>query len=311
MSNVVEELETLVDFVRWATTQFNQSTLYFGHGTDNALDEAIALVSQSLHLPRFVPENLWQAKLTCQERRLLLERIQKRIQQRTPLPYITEQAWFADLSFYVDKRVLIPRSPIAELIANDFAPWIDMDSVNRALDLGTGSACIAIAIAYHFGVEVDAVDISQDALIVAKKNIMQHQLENWVHPVHSDLFSSLSGLHYDLIVANPPYVDAYEIETMPPEYHHEPLSALEAGKDGLFFVKQILRDAGQYLTEQGILIVEVGASMPAVIEQYPDVPFTWLEFEHGGDGIFLLSGEQVQEFHAIFEEVASHQLGTL
>lgn len=311
MSNIIEELETLVDFVRWATTQFNQSKLYFGHGTDNALDEAVALVSQSLYLPRFVPENLWQAKLTCQERRLLLERIEKRIQQRIPLPYLTEQSWFADLSFYVDPRVLIPRSPIAELIANDFSPWVDMGCVQRALDLGTGSGCIAIAIAYHFEIEVDAVDISQDALAVAKKNIAQHELESWVHPVQSDLFSNLTGLHYDLIVANPPYVDAYEIATMPPEYHHEPISALEAGKDGLFFVKQILRDAIHYLTEDGVLIVEVGASMPAMIEQYPDVPFTWLEFEHGGDGIFLLSAEQLQQYQAIFEEVASHQLGTV
>lgn len=311
MSNIIEELETLVDFVRWATTQFNQNNIYFGHGTDNALDEAVALVSQSLHLPRYLPDNLWQAKLTCQEKRLLLERIQQRIQQRMPLPYLTEQAWFAELSFYVDKRVLIPRSPIAELIANDFAPWIDIHTVNRALDLGTGSACIAIAIAHYLDIEVDAVDISNDALTVAKKNIAQHQLENWVHAVQSDLFSNLSGLHYDLIVANPPYVDAHEIEMMPPEYHHEPLSALEAGKDGLFFVKQILRDAVNHLTPEGILIVEVGASEPAVIEQYPEVPFTWLEFENGGDGIFLLSGEQVQEYHAIFEEVASHQLGTL
>jgi ribosomal protein L3 glutamine methyltransferase len=186
-----------------------------------------------------------------------------------------------------------------------------MNNVNRVLDLGTGSGCIAIAIAYHFGVEVDAVDISEEALTVAKKNIAQHHLEHQVHAVHSDLFSNLSGLHYDLIVANPPYVDAHEIEIMPSEYHHEPLSALEAGKDGLYFVKQILRDAINHLTPKGILIVEVGASEPAVIAQYPDVPFTWLEFERGGDGIFLLSAEQVQQYHAIFKEVASHQLGTL
>jgi ribosomal protein L3 glutamine methyltransferase len=312
MSNIIiEELDTLIDFVRWATTQFNQAKLYFGHGTDNALDEALALVTQTLHLPRYLPDSLLQAKLTCLERRLLLERIQKRIQQRIPLPYLTEKAWFAELEFYVDNRVLIPRSPIAELIANDFVPWLDMNSVNRVLDIGTGSGCIAIAIAHYFRVEVDAVDISNDALTVAKKNIAQHQLEHWVHAVNSDLFANLSGLHYDLIVTNPPYVDAQEIKMMPPEYHHEPLSALEAGKDGLLFVKQILRDAVKHLTEDGILIVEVGASAPAVIEQYPDVPFTWLEFENGGDGVFLLSAEQMQQYQATFEQVASHQLGSL
>ncbi len=311
MSNIIEELETLLDFVRWATSEFNQANIYFGHGTDNAVDEAIALITQSLHLPRYLPENLWQAKVTYQERRLLLERIQKRIEHRTPLPYLTEQAWFAELNFYVDKRVLIPRSPIGELILNNFTPWIDINRVNRALDLGTGSGCIAIAIAYYFGIEVDAVDISEEALAVAKKNVAQYQLVHQVHLVQSDLFKNLSGLHYDLIVANPPYVDAHEIETMPAEYHHEPLVALEAGKDGLFFVKQILCDAVHYLTKAGILIVEVGASQPAVIEQYPDVPFTWLEFKQGGEGVFLLSAEQIREYHDIFQQVASHQLGKL
>jgi ribosomal protein L3 glutamine methyltransferase len=301
MNNIIEELDSLIDFLRWTSSQFQQHKLYFGHGTDNALDEAIALITQSLYLPRRMPDHLWLARLTMQEKRLILQRIEKRIQQRVPLPYLTKQAWFAELEFYVDERVLIPRSPLAEIIEHNFEPWLDMNSVNRVLDLGTGSGCIAIAIGHYFGVEVDAVDISPDALEVAEQNIIKHKLEDLVHTVQSDLFKNLAGIHYDLIIANPPYVDALGMNNLPAEYRHEPSSALEAGKDGLFFVRKILAEAANYLTTDGILIVEVGASAEALIEQYNDVPFVWLEFANGGDGVFLLFGEQVRQYQALFQ----------
>ncbi len=298
MDHTIDELHTLADFVRWGASQFNKNDLYFGHGTDNGVDEAIALVLFALNLPHSLPETLWHSRLTYPEKNNIVELFQKRIQQRIPVAYLTNKAWFAGLDFYVDQRVLVPRSPIAELIQQSFTPWVDPEKIHRVLDLCTGSGCIAIAGAiFAFpNAEIDAVDISSEALEVTRQNIESYGLSEKVHAVHSDLFTNLHGIHYDLIVCNPPYVDEVALKNMPTEYHHEPQIGLEAGKDGLFFVRQILYEAVQHLNPSGILIVEVGASQAALEASYPNIPFTWLEFKHGGEGVFLLTAEQLQTY---------------
>ena len=302
MDHTVDELVTLGDFIRWGASQFNEAKIFFGHGTDNALDETIILVFHALHLPRNTPEILWHSRLTYKEKQTVLDILTQRIQQRIPAPYLTHEAWFAQFSFYVDPRVLIPRSPIGELITHHFEPWVDPRKVVRMLDLCTGCGCIAIAsalVAFPHA-EIDAVDISHQALEVAQQNIMNYGLENQVYTVYSDLFSNLTGMHYDLIVCNPPYVDAQELQNMPQEYHHEPILGLEGGHDGLFFVKRILREALSYLKEDGTLIVEVGLSQTTLMEQYPEVPFMWLEFERGGEGVFLFTAEQLRYYAEVF-----------
>jgi ribosomal protein L3 glutamine methyltransferase len=295
MENPIDELYTLGDFIRWGASQFNQAELFFGHGTDNALDEAVVLVSYALHLPPQLPDILWHTRLTYAEKQRVFEFFKRRVQERIPAPYLTHETWFANLRFHLDQRVLIPRSPIAELIEQQYEPWVDISQVKRMLDLCTGSGCIAVASAMLAlpDVEIDAVDISYDALDVAQQNINSYGLEHRVHTIYSNLFANLVGVHYDLIVCNPPYADADEIRAMPEEYHHEPIIGLEAGEDGLFFVKQILSEAAQYLTPQGVLIVEVGTSQACLTKQYPNIPFTWLEFQQGGEGVFLLTAEQL------------------
>jgi ribosomal protein L3 glutamine methyltransferase len=301
MDHTIDELNTLADFVRWGTSHFNEAQLFFGHGTDNALDEAILLVLHTLHLPHDFPHNLWNTQLTYSEKRAVFHLLQRRIQERVPAPYLTHEAWFSGLQFYVDARVLIPRSPLGELIERQFSPWIVADKTTRVLDLCTGSGCIAIATALALpDADVDAVDISLDALAVAEQNVENYGLSDRLHLIHSNLFSNLTDQHYDLIVSNPPYVDANELENMPPEYLHEPRLGLEAGEDGLLLAKQILREAVDYLTPTGVLIVEVGASQDALIDLYPEVPFTWLIFERGGEGVFLLTAEQLKEYAPIF-----------
>jgi len=302
MDHTIDELETLGDFIRWGVSQFNHAQLFFGHGTDNALDEAILLILHTLHLPRDTPEIFWPSRLTYKEKQEVFAVLQQRIELRMPAPYLTQEAWFAGLRFYVDQRVLIPRSPIAELIIQRFEPWLaDPNRVHRMLDLCTGSGCIAIASAMLAfpQAEVDAVDISFQALEVAQQNIENYGLEDRVYTVHSDLFANLAGMHYDLIVCNPPYADAEELQKMPKEYHYEPRIGLEGGSQGLFFVNQILSNAVDYLKEDGLLIVEVGASQAALVAQYPEVPFLWLEFERGGDGVFLLTAEQLKDYAAL------------
>ncbi|GIU10927.1 MULTISPECIES: 50S ribosomal protein L3 N(5)-glutamine methyltransferase [Shewanella] len=302
VDEAVNELRTIGDMLRWGVSRFNDANIYYGHGTDNAWDEAIALVFHALHLPEQLGQQVIHSNLTISEKHKIVELIIRRVRERLPVPYLTNKAMFAGLEFYVDERVLVPRSPIAELIANRFSPWLYNKQVNRVMDLCTGSGCIAIACAYEFeDAEVDALDISDDALEVAQINIETLGVMDRVFPMESDLFSAIpKGPQYDLIVSNPPYVDAEDIGDMPDEYHHEPEIGLASGRDGLDLTKRILANAADYLTEDGLLVVEVGNSMVHIIEQFPDVPFTWASFENGGDGVFILTRDQLVENESLF-----------
>lgn len=289
------ELTTIRDYIRYAASCFKEAGLYYGHGTDNAWDEAISLVLPSLHLPHHINATVLDAHLTKEEQIKLSELIDKRVTQRIPVPYLTHEAWFAGLSFYVDERVLIPRSPMAEIIENHFRPWSILEPVRQILDLCTGSGCIAIACAKMFPeAQIDASDISKDALAVAKINILRHEVDEQVHLFESNLFNSLPPKKYDVIISNPPYVSAEEMAVLPVEYLHEPSLGLSAGKEGLDFVMRILKDASIFLNSQGILVVEIGNTEVALIERFPQIPFTWIDFERGGGGVFLLTAEQLQ-----------------
>lgn len=286
------ELTTLNVVLQWAEQSFIAAELHYGHGTDNAWDEAVALALYVLKLPPDVDASVGERVLSSLERESYMQLVNRRISERIPVPYLTHEAWFAHQKFYVDERVIIPRSPMGELILNGFQPWLGNRSVHRILDLCTGSGCIAIAAAKVFeGAAIDAIDISKDALAVAHKNVLSHGCESRVNLIQSDLFSACTGKRYDIIIANPPYVDSTEMQNLPREYRWEPHLALAAGTDGLAIVKQILRDAPNYLTENGLLFVEVGNAEEALKSQYPDFPFTWLEFENGGQGVFLLYAE--------------------
>lgn len=297
IQQAVDDLRTAQDFWRWAASRFSEHDLFYGHGTVNAWDEAGALVMQSLELPHHYIEAIGPCRLTRSERQLIAERAAERINSRRPLPYITGKAYFCNLEFIVDERVLIPRSPIAELIQNRFQPWLGDREPARILDLCCGSACIAIACAQAFpDARIDASDISGDALDVAEQNVAAYQLEEQVALIQSDGLTELVGEQYDLIVCNPPYVDAEDFASVPPEYQHEPALALESGEDGLDFVRRLLNEAANFLTPGGLLICEVGNSMRHVMEQFPQVPFTWLEFEHSDDGVFLISREELRQY---------------
>ncbi len=296
---IINELNTLRDVLRWTTSQFNAAELFYGHGNADAFNDALQLILHSLHLPaNEFPELFADARLTLAEKQGIATLVERRITARVPVPYLTHEAWFAGMPFYVDERVLIPRSPFAELIQDQFMPWLtDPDSVMNILDLCTGGGCIAIACAEAFPeAHVDAIDISTDALTVANINIKKHDLMDQVHTIQSDLWSALSHQKYDLIISNPPYVGADEMVSLPPEYRHEPISALEADDNGLALVEQILLHAAEFLTPEGLLFVEVGNSDFAVMEKWPDIEFLWPDFEEGGHGVFLLSHDQCVAF---------------
>ncbi|XKM14130.1 50S ribosomal protein L3 N(5)-glutamine methyltransferase [Orbaceae bacterium ac157xtp] len=289
MEQIINQLHTIQDYIRFAASEFNRADIYYGHGTDNAIDEAKQLVLPTLNLPLTIPLEFYSANLTQNERILILENINARIENHIPTPYLTQRAWFCGHEFYVDERVLIPRSPMAELIQNQFTGIIDFEPRN-ILDLCTGSGCIGIACAYQYPeAEVDLADISQDALEVAEINVQAHQLQHRVMPIWSDLFDNLPDVQYDLIITNPPYVDEEDMSDLPQEFLVEPELALASGKDGLDIVKRILKESANHLTKFGVLICEVGNSMVALQEQYPNIPFKWITFKNGGDGVFVLT----------------------
>ena len=293
-------LRSVADFVRFGASRFNEAGLCFAHGTDDAVDEALALVLHALHLPARppLPAELFHARLTRGERREVRMLLRRRVEERVPAPYLTGEAWFAGLRFEVDQRVLVPRSPLAEFIEEGFQPWVDRDRVRRILDLGTGSGCIAVACAHAFpNARVDAVDASPGALEIARRNVALHDLEGRVRVIGSDLFGDLEpepdawpALWYDLIVSNPPYVPDEEMVGLPPEFRAEPALALAGGPDGLDVVGRIVEEAPAWLTTNGALVVEVGASpvVRAALESRFDLPFVWLDPERGGEGVFLL-----------------------
>ena len=299
---IANDLVTLRDLIRWGTSQFNAAELCFAQGMPTAIDEAVYLCLSALHLPPDFSVEYFDCVLTMEERLNVLNMFQQRIEQHKPASYITNEAWFAGLSFYVDERVLIPRSPIAELIHQQFTPWVEYEQVNTILDLCTGSACIAIACADTFeDAHVDASDISTDALAVAKMNRQNHGMEERVSLIESNLFESVTAKSYDIIVSNPPYVSEQEVSDLPAEFDFEPSAlALAAGPQGLDIVLPMLQQARDYLSEDGILVVEVGYSKPALEQALPNVPFYWIDFEYGGDGVFLLTAKQLEMYQDDF-----------
>ena len=286
---MTDELSTIIDFIRYGASRFAAAGLSFGHSHDNAMDEATHLVLHTLHMPHDLSPNYGQARLVAEEKRQILALIERRITERKPVAYLTGEAWFAGLAFKVDERVLVPRSPIAELIQNGFMPWLESRDVERALDLCTGSGCIGIAMASHNpNWSVDLVDISDAALALANENIQFQHVGDRVRAIKSDLFNAIEGEVYDLIVSNPPYVTEQEFAALPPEYGHEPSLGLTAGHDGLDFALRILAEAPAHLSEEGLLIVEVGESEHALTELLPKLPLTWIEFNVGAMGVFAV-----------------------
>ncbi|WP_274584629.1 50S ribosomal protein L3 N(5)-glutamine methyltransferase [Neisseria leonii] len=287
-------LHTLRDLLRFAVSRFHEAGLFFGHGSDNAHDEAAYLLLHALHLPPHTLEPYLDARLLPSEKAAALALIRRRVEERLPAAYLTRQAWQGDFDFYVDERVIVPRSFIYELLGDAVRPWIEHDElVHRALDLCTGSGCLAVQMAYHYpAARIDAVDLSLDALEVAAVNVERYGLADRINLIHTDLFEGLEDT-YDLIVSNPPYVDAESVAALPDEYLHEPELALGSGSDGLNATRRILARAAEYLNPHGVLLVEIGHNRDMLEAEYPDLPFTWLETS-GGDGfVFLLTREQL------------------
>lgn len=294
---------TVEQYIRKTAEKFAAAGLTFGHGTDSAIDEAAYLVFGALGFSHDDAEKHYAEYLGDAQRIRLDGLVRQRIEERVPVAYLVKQGWFAGLEFFVDERVLVPRSPFAELIHDRFAPWVVPGAVNRVLDLGTGSGCIAIACALAFpNAVVDAVDISPEALDVARINVARHGVDERVRLIQSDFFNGLPTGRYDLIVANPPYVDAQDMSDLADEYRHEPVLGLASGTDGLDSVKVILHDAPDFLEDAGMLFVEVGNSEFALQEQFPQVPFIWLEFEYGGSGVFAISAEELEKHRQAFAD---------
>ena len=284
------ELHTVRDWLRYAVSAFNEAGLTFGHGSSNAYDEAVYLILHTLHLPLDTLEPFLDARLTLQEKSVLMALLKRRVERKIPAAYLTHEAWLGEFKFYVDERVIVPRSFIAELLRERLFPWVDdADNTTAVLDLCTGSGCLAILAAHAFpNATVDAVDLSPEALQVAQRNVADYGLQDQITLIQSDLFAQLNGRQYDIIISNPPYVDAESVSALPPEYLHEPKLALGSGSDGLDATREILKQAAAHLTEHGILVVEIGHNRDVLEAAYPELPFTWLEVSAGDEYVFLL-----------------------
>lgn len=289
------ELVTVRDLLRFAVSRFTEAGLFFGHGSDNAWDEAVYLILHTLRLPLDRLDPFLDARLLEDEREAVLAVIRRRVEERLPAAYLTHEAWLGEHRFYVDERVIVPRSFIAELLDEQLAPWVDDPwSVGSALDLCTGSGCLAILAALAFPeATVDGVDLSADALAVARRNVADYGLDERVRLVRSDAFAQLAGRRYDVIISNPPYVNAESVATLPPEYLHEPEMALGSGDDGLDFTRIILREAKNHLNPGGVLVVEIGHNRDALEAAFPELPFTWLETSAGNEFVFLLREDEL------------------
>jgi ribosomal protein L3 glutamine methyltransferase len=290
MAQAYQTLQTIRDWIRYSVSRFEQSGVFFGHGTSNAYDESVWLVMSALHLPLDTLDNFIDAKVLPEEGKQLQHLIERRVTERVPTAYLLREAWLRGFKFYVDERVIVPRSFIAELLDNSLQPWVEYpELINSAADICTGSGCLGILLADAFpDAQIDVVDISPDAIDVANINIRQYQLEHQVHAIQSDMFSALQGKRYDLIISNPPYVDAEAMARLPEEYRNEPQLALGSGTDGLDHTHTLLREAGNYLNDDGLLVVEIGHNRDALLDAYPDTPFTWLEVDAGDQFVFLL-----------------------
>ena len=292
--------------MRWGSSEFLHNELNFGHGFVDAFDESRYLILHALALPYDCPDAYFDTVLTLPEREQVIDILQLRISSRRPAAYITRESWFCGLKFYVDERVLVPRSPIAELILNQFEPWANSSRVERILDLCTGSGCIAIASKYHFpAAEVCASDVSAEALEVAALNLAQHDLGDQVTLYESDLFDSIPAQSFDVIVSNPPYVDAEDMSALGDEFHYEPAIGLRAGNDGLLLVDRILARAGEFLSEHGVIFIELGNSQAALEARYDFLPMTWIEFEFGGSGVCAIQAQDLKQQQTAITAIAS------
>ena len=289
------ELRTVRDMMRFAVSRFTEAGLFFGHGSDNAWDESAYLLLHTLNLPLDRLEPFMDARLTSDERALVLKIIRRRISERLPAAYLTNEAWLGEHRFYVDRRVIVPRSHIAELLREQLTPWIDDPwAVQSTLDLCTGSGCLAILAALAFPEPtVDAIDISPDALAVARRNVGDYGLESRVNLIESDAFAAVPGKRYDVIISNPPYVNAESMANLPEEYLREPVLALASGEDGLDFTRILLREAGDHLNPGGLLVVEIGNNRDELEQAFPDTPFTWLDTAAGDGFVFMLRKEEL------------------
>jgi ribosomal protein L3 glutamine methyltransferase len=294
--SIPQELETVRDWLRWAVTRFGEAKLAFGHGTTNAYDEAVYLLLHALHLPLDRVEPFLDARLTAAERSQVAALFARRIDERVPAAYITGEAWLGEFRFHVDKRVIVPRSYIAELLPDGLTPYVDDGAaVRKALDLCTGCGCLAILLAHAYpNADIDAVDLSSDALAVAQRNVSEYGLADRINLLRSDLFAHLRGKRYDLIISNPPYVTTTAMQALPPEFRHEPAMALAGGAEGLDAVRVILEEASRHLNPNGILVVEVGDGKDAVEATFPKLPFVWLHTRSSADSVFLLKREDLK-----------------
>ena len=290
-----QELFTIRDWLRFTVSRFEESEIFFGHGTDNAYDEAVWLIMSALHLPHDTLHNFLDAVITESERKQLAHLIERRVSERIPTAYLLREAWLRGFKFYVDERVLVPRSFIAELLEDGLQPWIEYpELIHSAADICTGSGCLGVLLANAFpDATIDVVDISKDAIAVSNINIAHYGLQSRVQAIESDMFTALKDKKYDLIISNPPYVDAPSMATLPREYQNEPQIALGSGAAGLDHTHTILREAAKHLNDEGVLVVEIGHNREALVDAYPDLPFAWLEVESGNEFVFLLTKAQL------------------